>query len=217
MWCSFGFRRTQRAPDPLQADTPPMDARRRICGAALAALATELLPVARAGSDPAWTQAASARWLAQQGLRMSLRGEGQLRWLGLAVYQARLWCAENFDPLRWDQHDFALELIYARSLSGARIAETSLELMQAQRAAREDVAARDATWLRLMRTSFPDVQAGDRILGLHGGSQTGCRFVHNLRQTGETSDAEFARAFFAIWLDPRTREPGLRKALLGLA
>ena len=81
MWCSFGFRRTQRAPDPLQADTPPMDARRRICGAALAALATELLPVARAGSDPAWTQAASARWLAQQGLRMSLRGEGQLRWL----------------------------------------------------------------------------------------------------------------------------------------
>jgi hypothetical protein len=29
------------------------------------------------------------------------------------------------------------------------------------------------------------------------------------------SDTEFARAFFSIWLDERTREPKLRAALLG--
>jgi hypothetical protein len=67
-----------------------------------------------------------------------------------------------------------------------------------------------------MRTSFPDVQAGDRIVGIYPGAQAGCRFVHNLRTTGETPDSDFARAFFAIWLDPKTREPGLRKALLSL-
>jgi len=33
---------------------------------------------------------------------------------------------------------------------------------------------------------------------------------------GEIPDAAFSRAFFSIWLDPRTAEPGLRAALLGL-
>jgi hypothetical protein len=32
---------------------------------------------------------------------------------------------------------------------------------------------------------------------------------------GTIDDPVFARAFFAIWLDPRTREPQLRNRLLG--
>jgi hypothetical protein len=35
------------------------------------------------------------------------------------------------------------------------------------------------------------------------------------RALGSISDPEFARAFFSIWLDPRTREPSLRERLLG--
>lgn len=190
------------------------DGRRLALNAAASLLALGVVPAATA-ADPVWTPSVSARWLEQQGMRWSLRGEGLLRWFGLSLYQARLWSAETFDPLRWEQHGFALELIYARSLPGARIAEASLELMQAQRATKEESAARDATWLRFMRASFPDVQAGDRIVGVYG-PQAGCRFVHNLRTTGETPDSDFARAFFAIWLDSKTREPGLRKALLGL-
>ena len=31
---------------------------------------------------------------------------------------------------------------------------------------------------------------------------------------GTTDDAELAQRFFAIWLSPRTSEPGLRNALL---
>jgi hypothetical protein len=34
---------------------------------------------------------------------------------------------------------------------------------------------------------------------------------------GEVRDATFARLFFGIWLSPRTSEPQLRAALLGLA
>jgi hypothetical protein len=43
----------------------------------------------------------------------------------------------------------------------------------------------------------------------------GATFYHQGRITGSIDDAEFAETFFAIWLDPRTREPSLRKALLG--
>jgi hypothetical protein len=38
----------------------------------------------------------------------------------------------------------------------------------------------------------------------------------NDKPIGNIDDAEFARAFFAIWLDPKTSEPSLRKQLLGL-
>jgi len=206
---SFDCKKSHRWPETRR------NGRRLALSAALSLLAHRAVPVANA-AEVVWTPVVSARWLEQQGMRWSLRGEGPLRWFGLALYQARLWSAETFEPLRWEQHGFALELIYARSLSGARIAEASLELMQAQRSTREESASRDATWLRFMRTSFPDVQAGDRIVGIYPGAQAGCRFVHNLRTTGETPDSDFARAFFAIWLDPKTREPGLRKALLGL-
>lgn len=37
----------------------------------------------------------------------------------------------------------------------------------------------------------------------------------DLRLVGTIADAEFARAFFSIWLDPRTREPRLREQLTG--
>jgi hypothetical protein len=41
------------------------------------------------------------------------------------------------------------------------------------------------------------------------------RFFRNGTPIGDIDDREFARAFFAIWLDPRTSEPELRKQLLG--
>jgi hypothetical protein len=40
------------------------------------------------------------------------------------------------------------------------------------------------------------------------------RFFFNEQPIGEIDDPAFARAFFAIWLDPRTSEPSLRSALL---
>jgi hypothetical protein len=44
----------------------------------------------------------------------------------------------------------------------------------------------------------------------------GARFFLNGRLIGETTDAAFSEAFFKIWLDPKTRRPELRSALLGL-
>jgi len=42
----------------------------------------------------------------------------------------------------------------------------------------------------------------------------GAAFFHDGRPVGEVADPEFARAFFAIWLDARTRAPELRARLL---
>ena len=59
------------------------------------------------------------------------------------------------------------------------------------------------------------MRAGDRITGVHLPGE-GARFFVNGRLQGELRDADFARLFFGIWLSPRTSEPALREALLGL-
>jgi hypothetical protein len=42
-------------------------------------------------------------------------------------------------------------------------------------------------------------------------------FFFNGKPLGRIQNTEFSRAFFSIWLDPKTAEPGLRNALLGAA
>ena len=142
-----------------------------------------------------------------------LQGQGRLRFLGLHVYDIRLWTPvllRGEDALR---SSAALEIEYARSLKGPAIAERSLTEMR--RGA--DIDAADAErWLGQMRQLFPDVQAGDRITFVHRPGE-GARFHLNGRLSGEVRDAVFARLFAGIWLSPRTSEPQLRNALLGLS
>jgi hypothetical protein len=141
-----------------------------------------------------------------------LRGQGTLRFLGLHVYDALLWSEEPLPPDAFDRRPIALELRYARPLRGLLIAERSLEEMRQIDAVSSSDAER---WLATMKKLFPDVQAGDRITGIHRPDE-GARFHHNGRFLGEVPDPRFARLFFAIWLSPRTSEPRLRASLLGL-
>jgi hypothetical protein len=73
-----------------------------------------------------------------------------------------------------------------------------------------------ASWAKIMEAAFTDVRPGMRITGLYL-PQAGGRFYVDGQLTGETRDAAFAKAFFAIWLDPRARDPQLRLRLLGQA
>lgn len=140
-------------------------------------------------------------------------GQGGLRFLGLKVYDARLWApAPPADPLADPlKVPLALELQYARALVGRLIAERSLTEMKRQGPIDDATGER---WLQAMSALFPDVAAGDRITGVHRPGEA-ARYFHNGRRLGEVRDAEFARRFFGIWLAPQTSEPGLRKALLG--
>lgn len=140
-----------------------------------------------------------------------LQGQGRLRFLGLHVYDARLWVGAQVPGADWAAVPFALELQYARRLKGLLIAERSLKEMRRQGDIAEPVAER---WLALMVELFPDVGEGDRITGVNQPG-VGARFHVNGRLRGEPRELDFARMFFGVWLSPRTSEPDLRDALLG--
>lgn len=135
-------------------------------------------------------------------------GTGSLHWWGLHVYDARLEVSgSRFEPAE----PFRLTLRYARAFRGARIAETSLEEMKRLGFGNP---AEHARWLEAMRRLFPDVKPGEELAGTSLPGR-GAAFLHNGREIGTVEDPAFARAFFAIWLDPRTRVGELRTKLLG--
>jgi Chalcone isomerase-like len=142
-----------------------------------------------------------------------LLGKGLLRFLGLRVYEARLFVPAAAPGEDWAAAPLALELQYARSLEGAKIAERSLTEMRRQ----ADIDnAKSARWVTAMKQVFPDVKEGDRITGVLVPGM-GARFFINGQMKGDIRDPEFARLFFGIWLSPKTSEPALRDALLGKA
>jgi hypothetical protein len=139
------------------------------------------------------------------------RGEGTLRWFGLKIYDARLLTPPEFDRQKIFDQPFVLELTYARKLYGNAIADRSLEEMKKQGIG---TAAQHERWLAVMKKTFPDVGANDRLRGEHRPG-VGARFYFNGQFIYAIDDPEFSRAFFSIWLSPNTSEPSLRSALLG--
>lgn len=135
-------------------------------------------------------------------------GQGQLRWWGFHVYDAALWSPSG----RWQaQAPFALDIRYARRVTGAQLAETSVDELRRLGIGDEAALAR---WGAAMRKLFPDVAPGSRLIGVHV-PQRGALFYSATAYLGAIEEPEFARGFFAIWLDPRTQTPDLRAALLG--
>ncbi len=132
-------------------------------------------------------------------------GGGEYRRFGRPIYRATLWAGD--DPLR---PPLALQLVYQRAIAGTTIAAASID--EIRRLGLADAATLER-WGVLLAGLFPDVVAGDAITGLY--LPDAARFVFNGRALGAIDEAGFASAFFAIWLDARTRAPELRAALLG--
>lgn len=137
-------------------------------------------------------------------------GSGEARFLGLRLYEAALWVgAQGYR----EDAPFALALTYARAFSRDTLVSASLDEMRRLGGADE---ARLSRWKVELERVFPDVAAGETIVGVHLPGR-GAAFYHQGRLSGEVADPAFARAFFAIWLDSRTRVPALRGRLLGQA
>ena len=140
------------------------------------------------------------------GLRLA--GEGRLRWFGLHVYDASLWIRGD----KWTgEQEFVLDIRYARDFKASRIVQTSADEMRRLGFADEPQLAK---WMDQMGRVFPDVKKGEHLTGINRPG-AGAEFYYQGKAIGLIADPAFARAFFAIWLDARTREPGLRKALIG--
>lgn len=137
-------------------------------------------------------------------------GSARLRFLGLSIYDARLWVAPGFKAATYAQSPLALELTYLRSLKGKLIAERSLQEM---RRSAPIAPAAEQRWLQAMESAFPDVQDGDRITGIHTPG-VGARFYFNGSLRATIADAEFSAQFFGIWLSTATSEPRMRTELL---
>lgn len=138
------------------------------------------------------------------GMRLAPYGKGEFRRFGFLVYEAALWGGAN--P---QQPPLALQLTYKRNIAGQKIVDASVQEMRQLGASEQSLKV----WEVQMSQIFPDVKPGDQITGVY--KLGGAVFLYNNREVGEIRDPEFARFFFAIWLDPRTSAPGLRQSLLG--
>jgi hypothetical protein len=136
------------------------------------------------------------------------QGGAVMKFLGLSIYDGWYWSGAH----AWLPNViYAVDLHYHRSLEGSSIAERSVTEMEGIGAGN---AAQRQRWGEAMRRIFPNVRKGDRITGVNLPPGI-ARFYFNGQSIGEIDDAEFARAFFGIWLDPRTSRPEFRKQLLG--
>ena len=132
-------------------------------------------------------------------------GSGEMSWFGFSLYRATLWVAGSAP----ETSPSALQLDYLRDISRDRLVQASLEEMRRLGADEAQLQR----WEPELRRVFPDVKTGDTIIGVHYPGR-GASFFYQGRASGAVADPEFARRFFAIWLDPASRSPTLRAALL---
>ncbi|WMW82474.1 chalcone isomerase family protein [Undibacterium cyanobacteriorum] len=138
-------------------------------------------------------------------------GSGEFTWWGLSIYSARLWHAgSNFDTTQ----DFALEITYNKSISRTRFVDASIDEMKRIMGTKLTPGL-EQQWRAYMEKSFVDVKPGDQLIGVKLRGK-GCRFYSRDRLISEIADEDFAQAFFAIWLDPRSRDQELRSRILGM-
>ncbi|HXZ09581.1 MAG TPA: chalcone isomerase family protein [Paraburkholderia sp.] len=155
--------------------------------------------------------AAWADWRADMPSAQQI-GEGDFSWFGIRLYHAQLW-SEHM-PFDFDAR-FVLQITYARTIARERLAASGID--EIERAASPPLSADTLErWRDHMLRAFVDVRPGDRLRAEYLPGK-GVRFYAGDRLTAEFDDPAFARAFFGIWLDPSTRAPGLRRALLGEA
>ena len=142
-----------------------------------------------------------------------LQGSGNFTWFGLKIYSAELWSEKAVViPNQFTTSSFALDLHYARTLHGEKIAIASIDEIKKLGIGNP---AKHAAWLASMKSLFPDVEKGTHLTGIYAPGKA-TQFFRDGQLIGEISDPEFGPAFFAIWLDAKTSEPKLRKSLLGI-
>lgn len=145
-----------------------------------------------------------------------LLGRGDMSVFGFSIYSAQFWSPRLIaGQTPGADVPFALELTYRRAVSREDLVEASIK--EIRRLSPNPLSPALLTrWEWEMQQAFVDVRAGDRITGVYKPGE-GARFYVGEKLQHVVRDVAFANAFFAIWLDPRTRNPELRAQLLGTA
>ncbi len=141
-----------------------------------------------------------------------LSGEGSLRMLGFHIYDARLFVGpQGIGDGPATDRPYALDLRYARDFKGVAIAKRTRKEMERLGMGDDD---RRRGWEQTLASIFPDVRQGDHLTGIYR-PEGYTLFLRNGAPIGRVDGAEFARAFFSIWLHPESSAPDVRAALLG--
>lgn len=134
-------------------------------------------------------------------------GQGVFKRFGWSIYEARLYAtAGRFDVTK----PYALSLTYERTIAGDRLVQSSLDEMRKL----GKPVDQHPEWAAELSRVLPSVSKGVTLTGVYRPGE-GAVFYEQDKEIGQMNDV-LARAFFAIWLDPRTSEPSLRQSLLGL-
>jgi hypothetical protein len=173
--------------------------------AGLLALALPAVALANHAHVPAPSLPAS---VLAQAPGLAAQGGGEMTFLGLSIYDGWYWGPGHDWKL---DAPFAIDLHYNRSIPGARIAERSVSEIEKLGLGTPEQLAR---WGEAMRRIFPDVAKGDAVTGLFLPPGI-VRYFLNGKLIGEIVDPSFAKAFFGIWMDPRTSRTDYRQKLLG--
>ena len=149
-----------------------------------------------------------------QGARMTLRGEAVLK-VGylFKVYEAGLYVGETHaNSAALDDVPKRLDITYLRDIRAADIVEIGNDTLarqvpEAQRTVLQERLATINQW-------YVDVKAGDRYTLTYVPGY-GSELALNGKPLGVIPGADFAAAYFGIWLDPRTKYRDFRNTLLG--
>jgi hypothetical protein len=134
-----------------------------------------------------------------------LQGSGRLNWWGFHIYDASFYRAGT--P---SSQEFAIDIRYQKSFSGVSIANSSAEEMKKMGVPDAQVAL----WGKELAKVFPNIESGQTLTAVYVPKQ-GTIFYHDGRRIAQIPGVEFSKAFFGIWLDPKTSVPKLRNELLG--
>jgi hypothetical protein len=142
-----------------------------------------------------------------------LYGAGVFKYFGFHIYDAYLWVgAAGFSPDHAYDQPFALDIKYARKFKGSAINQTTIDEWDRLELGTEQ---QRHDWYTRLAPMMPDVVPDQHLTGFFSPTD-GWKLESDGTQVGVIPDVEFAKAFFAIWLDPRTKAPALRRGLLSL-
>ena len=134
-----------------------------------------------------------------------LQGSGRFNWWGFHIYDASFYRAGT--P---SSPEFALDIRYQKSFSGVAIANSSAEEMKKMGVPDAQVTL----WSKELAKAFPNIESGQTLTAVYAPKQ-GTIFYHDGKRIALIPGVEFSKAFFGIWLDPKTSAPKLRSELLG--
>lgn len=147
----------------------------------------------------------------EQGYPLRKVGGGELRWLGVSIYDASLWTTTGRYTGFGAGDTVALSLWYQRAFSRAELVRIT---DVAWRKLGQPSDAQRQRWLAELTRSWTDVAPGQNVttVVVPGGPT---RFYDQRGRFAQVDDPAFGPAFLAIWLDPRSVVGDLRLQLLG--